>query len=250
MVNPFKIYVGFDKKDTLAYEVCVASLIKHSTIDLEIIPIHEWKLRQSKLYWRSYICDTSGQFVDRSDRSKFSTDFSFTRFLVPAINGYKDEWVLFIDPDTMWRGDIANLVECIDNQYAVMCVQHNHVPFETSKMFGLEQAKYARKNWSSVMLMNTERCRYLTTYVVNNWSGDKLHSFQWVDDYLIGKLEQKWNYLEGYTDPASVTDPLLVHFTLGTPDMLNVETQYAREWLDYTGNVLPSCMHTVHWEAE
>ena len=36
-----KIYIGFDKKNVLAYEVCVASLVKHATIPLDIIPVKD-----------------------------------------------------------------------------------------------------------------------------------------------------------------------------------------------------------------
>ena len=129
-----KVYIGWDKKDQLAYEVCVSSLIKYASIDLEVIPLHEWKLRQKGLFYRSHIVDTSGQMVDRKDKSKFSTDFSFTRFLVPAINKYADEWVLFCDPDVLFRADIAELFALVNNDYSVMCVQHEHIPFESHKM--------------------------------------------------------------------------------------------------------------------
>lgn len=223
-----KVFIGWDKKDILAYEVCAASLCAHASIDLEIIPLHDWKLRQERLYYRSHIVDINGQMIDRSDRSKFSTDFSFTRFLVPAINKYRDEWVLFTDADMMWRADIAELVELIDNNYNVMCVKQVHAPFESHKMYGMEQTKYRRKNWSSFMLLNTKRCG-LTIYAANNMSGDWLHSMQWCLDDKIGSLPNEWNYLVGYTDPSTVPNPKVVHFTLGTPDMTDV-TEYELEW--------------------
>ena len=129
-----KIYIGYDKKNALAYEVCVASLIQHASIPLEIVPVKDWLLRRDKLFWRSYLVDEKGQHVDRNDRSAFSTDFSFTRFCVPAMAGYQDEWVLFIDSDTMFRDDIAKLVKTLCSDYAVYCVKHEHKPYEESKM--------------------------------------------------------------------------------------------------------------------
>lgn len=228
-----KIYIGYDKKNALAYEVCVASLIKHASIPLEIIPVKDWILRRDKLFWRSYLVDEKGQHVDRSDRSAFSTDFSFTRFCVPAMAEYKDEWVLFIDSDTMFRSDIAGITKLLDNNYAVHCVQHEHKPYEESKMFGLKQTYYRRKNWSSFMFLNPAKCTGLTPYAVNNWSGESLHAMLWVEDKLIGSLPKRWNYLLNCMEP--VDDPAVVHFTLGTPDMLPTvhHCQWTDEWWSY-----------------
>jgi len=237
-MKPFKVFVGWDKKDALAYEVCAHSLVKHSSIDLEIIPLHDWKLRHSKIFWRSHIVDETGQMVDRGDKSKFSTDFSFTRFCVPKICGYADEWVLFCDADMLWRDDIAKLLPYTQNNQAVQCVKHEHIPFEATKMFGLKQTYYKRKNWSSFMLMNPSKCNGLTLYAINNWSGETLHSMLWVDDSLIGSLPEEWNYLVGHTDPLKVKNPSVVHFTLGTPDMPECENvEYADEWKAYLADI-------------
>lgn len=234
-----RVYIGWDKKNFMAYEVCARSILKHANTDVEIIPLHEWKLRHNKKYWRSYLLDESGQMVDRADRSKFSTDFSFTRFLIPALEEYRDEWVLYIDSDMLFRANISELFACIDHSKAVMCVKHQHQPFESSKMYGLKQTYYQRKNWSSLMLFNPSKCTGLTLYAVNNWSGESLHGMQWIDEALIGELPIEWNYLVGYTDPSTVLDPKLVHFTLGTPDMpgcSNVE--YAEEWKKEAKSIL------------
>ena len=232
-----KIYIGFDKKNVLAYEVCVASLVKHATIPLDIIPVKDWILRRDKLFWRSSIIDEKGQNVDRTDRSAFSTDFSFTRFCVPSMAEYKDEWVLFIDSDIMFRSDIAEVVKHLDDQHSVFCVQHEHKPYEESKMFGLKQTYYRRKNWSSFMFMNPAKCSGLTPYAVNNWSGESLHAMLWVDDGLIGSLPKKWNYLLNCMEP--INDPAVVHFTLGTPDMLPAThtCAHTNEWWRYARNI-------------
>ena len=232
-----KIYIGYDKKNALAYEVCVASLITHATIPLEIIPVKDWILRRDKLFWRSYLVDEKGQHVDRSDRSAFSTDFSFTRFCIPALADYTDNWVLFIDSDILFRADIGKVIALLDQEHSVFCVKHEHKAYEESKMFGLKQTYYRRKNWSSFMFINPARCTGLTPYAVNNWSGESLHAMLWVADDLIGGLPKRWNYLLNCMEP--IEDPAVVHFTLGTPDMLP-ETQKCRwtsEWQSYAKDI-------------
>lgn len=247
----FKVYIGWDKKNVLAYEVCVKSILAHATIPLEIIPLHDWKLRYIKKYWRSYLTDVNGQMVDRGDNSKFSTDFSFTRFLIPAIEQYVDQWTLYIDSDMLFRADIAELFNCTLTYKAMMCVKHEHTPFESSKMYGLKQSLYKKKNWSSLMLFNPSKCTGLTLYAVNNWSGDALHAMHWLDEDLIGGLDLEWNYLVGYTDPSKVPSPKVVHYTLGTPDMPGCEdSEYADEWKKYADTVNIYGLRTYNTQGE
>ena len=49
--KPFKIYVGYDPSEDLAYEVCRHSIMKRSLIPVEIIPIKQSGSRKSGLYW-------------------------------------------------------------------------------------------------------------------------------------------------------------------------------------------------------
>jgi hypothetical protein len=74
--------------------------------------------------------------------------------------------------------DIATLWRLRDERHAVQVVKHNHVPKEDTKFLGATQTKYNKKNWSSVMLMNCERCTALTPEYVNTASGLELHPVQ------------------------------------------------------------------------
>lgn len=224
-----KVFIGYDAIDHAAYEKCVKSLCANTKMQLAVSPLKHWELRQQNYFWRSYWTDERGQRWDDRDGKPFSTDFSFTRFCVPKMENYEDEWVLFCDPDMLWRADIAELVKEIDPSKAVMCVQHDYHPPEGLKMGGLIQTRYRRKNWSSLMLMNPSRCRDLTPYNINNQSGTWLHSMAWAKDEEIGALPEGFNWLEGWSDPE--IDPKIVHFTRGTPDMKGCEeVSYAAEW--------------------
>ena len=233
-MSKFKVFVGWDQRDHYAYRALQKSLGAHSSIDTEIIPIKEWDLRQAGLYWRGYHTDGNGQMWDDRDGNPFSTQFSFTRFCVPLMNDFANEWVMFMDADMMFRGDIKELVDLIDTHKAMMCVQHDHAPTEKTKMDNIMQTRYKRKNWSSVMLMNTEKCWNLTKYAVNNSTGSFLHQMCWLRDDEIGTLPEEWNWLDGWSSPG--TKAKIVHFTRGTPDMTGEHSSYGEEWWHYLAN--------------
>ena len=181
-MKPLRCYVGWDQRDITAYGVCEQSLLGNSSVPLEIIPLKEWELRQQGIFWRPYRVDEKGQMWDDRDGRPFSTNFSFTRFCIPMIEDYRDEWVVFCDADMLWMADVAELFDLIEDDKAVMCVQHDHKPPENTKMDGVIQTHYLRKNWSSVMLLNPAKCQGLTRYAVNNSTGAWLHAMCWAKD--------------------------------------------------------------------
>jgi len=223
-----KVFVGYDPVDDNAYRVLKRSLLRHSSIPLEIIPIREHEVRQQRHFWRGYHVDTNGQRWDARDGKPFSTQFSFTRFCVPAMCEYSDEWVLFMDADMLIKDDVAELLNlCYDK--ALYCVKHQHEPPENTKMGGFIQTRYKRKNWSSFMMINPNRNRGLSPYRVNNESGAWLHALLWLDDDDIGSLPEAWNWLEGHSSPTII--PKIIHYTRGTPDLPDCgNVDRAAEW--------------------
>ncbi|MEK9679491.1 MAG: hypothetical protein VW169_14025 [Rhodospirillaceae bacterium] len=146
-----------------------------------------------------------------------STDFSFSRFLVPHLCGHEG-WALFMDCDMLVLDDMANLWELRDDQFAVQCVKHDHRPKEQKKFLDQVQTTYEKKNWSSVMLFNNVKCTALTPDYVNTASGLELHRFHWLEsEDLIGDIPHKWNHLVDY-DPELPKEELSnLHFTTGGP---------------------------------
>lgn len=227
-----KVFIGYDPRDDNAYKVCVASILRHASVPVEIIPLKDWELRRKGVYNRPYNVDERGQIWDVRTGTPCSTLFSIQRFAVPILCGYTNEWVLFIDADMMFRDDIAKLFALADDRYAVMCVKHDQRAEEGRKMDGVIQSPYAYKNWSSLMLMKPSRCEGLTHYVLNHKTAKYLHQFAWVSHDDIGELPLEWNFLAGYYSSVG-KHPKNVHYTLGTPDMLGeyaVATQWDEEW--------------------
>jgi hypothetical protein len=213
-----QIHIGFDPREQIAFYTLAHSIVSRSSIPVSVAPLVQRQLRASGLYTR-----------ERGPTE--STEFSLTRFLVPALADYRG-WSLFIDCDMLCRVDIAELATQTARQRdkAVLVVKHDYVPKTERKFLDQVQTKYARKNWSSLMLFNNERCRGLTTKYVNSASGLELHRFAWVDESLIGELPREWNWLvtEYEYNPAAK----IVHYTLGGPWFKAYrDCDYAAEWL-------------------
>ena len=216
-----KVFVGYDSREDIAFRVCERSLLKHTSIPLDIWPIKQTDMRERNLYWREH-------------DPLSSTEFTFTRFLVPYLMDYKG-WALFCDCDFLFRGDIAGIQDYMDGAKAVYVVKHNYNPPERIKMDGAQQTQYPRKNWSSFMLINCgheQVKKNLTLDMVNTATGLYLHRFQWLTNDVIGELPIAYNYLEGWHNKEDCPNPIGVHFTRGGPwfrDYMHVE--YGDEWM-------------------
>jgi len=209
-----RIFIGFDPRETVAWHVLTHSILVRSSEPVSFVPLALENLKD--LMWR-----------DRDPLQ--STDFSFSRFLVPHLSSYQG-WSLFMDCDMLMLDDVAKLWALRDDRYAVMCVQHNHQPKEKVKFLDQPQTPYGKKNWSSVMLFNNAQCTALTPEYVNTASGLELHQFKWLaDDGLIGALPKTWNHLVGYYE----SEPMVsnVHYTLGGPYFKEYSNcDYSKEW--------------------
>jgi len=163
----------------------------------------------------------SGDFIDMIDGKGFTTEFSHTRFLVPALMQYKG-WALFMDSDMVFMTDIKKLFAMCDDRYAVMCVKHSHKPTNGKKMDGREQQKYHRKNWSSFVMWNCGHPAnaFLTHEKVSMMKGSSLHAFSWLTDDLIGSIPFTYNYISGVSPklpPERGGRPDVIHYTEGGP---------------------------------
>ena len=197
-----KVFIGYDSKETVAFHVLSHSIHARASQPVMIAP-----LMLSEL-----------QAVFKRDRNALqSTEFSFSRFLVPYLSNYEG-WSMFCDCDMLILDDIAKLWALRDERFAVQCVKHEHVPAEQIKFLNQPQSKYAKKNWSSVMLFNNANCKALTPDYVNAASGLELHQFKWLgDDQLIGEIPHRWNHLVDYDPPAPISELSLIHYTEGGP---------------------------------
>ena len=223
---PNTVYIGYDPKEDIAYEVLKFTIERIAVDNVRIVPIRRDIVEKMGIYNRQHTV-VDGQTVDNIDGKPFSSEFSFTRFLVPALNMYEG-WALYMDCDMYLRTDINELFEEYKiDYYPLYCVQEN----------------YRRKNWSSFMLFNCghELNKKLTPQVVNSQTGGWLHGFEWLPDKEgdIGTIHEEWNWLDGHSDVDIKAKN--VHFTTGGPWFKGwscnraQDGMYASEWNgDYT----------------
>ncbi len=210
-----QVFIGYDPNESVAYHTLAHSILRRASIPVSIAP-----LMRSQL----------GGLYTRERGPTESTEFSLTRFLVPELSGYRG-WSLFMDCDMLCRADIAELAAFTGRaeDKAVLVCKHDYVPRTERKFLGQVQTRYARKNWSSLVLYNNARCAALTPQYVNTASGLELHRFAWLDDAHIGALSLEWNWLVGEYEHNPRAK--IVHFTLGGPYFDEYRNcDYAEEW--------------------
>ena len=68
-----------------------------------------------------------------------------------------------------------------DDDYAVMCCQHDYEPKQDVKFRGAKNEKFPKRTGLSMMLMNNAKCKLLTPeYVRTAATGLELHQFKWL----------------------------------------------------------------------
>jgi lipopolysaccharide biosynthesis glycosyltransferase len=213
MVN---VYIGYDKREHIAAEVCKFSLKINSNIIANYLKsedIPEYK---------------------RPREENQSTDFTYTRFFVPFLENYKG-FSIFCDCDFVFLHNIDSLMKIVDFEKAISVAKHPaYIPNSNIKMDGIPQHKMPRKNWASLIVFNNEHpsCKKLTPEYINTIQpGRLLHTFEWVKDTDIGSLPLEWNTLDDY---YHFQNPKAIHYTDGGPWFENYkETFYSDIWKSY-----------------
>ncbi len=127
-MNQLRIFIGYDPRQPLAYNVLQHSIARHASVPVAITPL---VLGQLPIKRRGL------------------TEFTYSRFLVPWLCGFRGQAV-FMDADMVVTSDIAELFECADlNAVSVMQDQ-------------------PRFEWASMMLFQCGACLRLTPEFIDN----------------------------------------------------------------------------------
>lgn len=106
-----KIFIGYDPRSPLAYNVLQHSIVRHASKPVSITPLI---LSQLPIKRRGL------------------TEFTYSRFIVPYLCDYKGSAV-FMDADMIVTGDITELFKLADYQYGMQVVK-NQPKFEFPSM--------------------------------------------------------------------------------------------------------------------
>ena len=208
-----QIFIGYDKREAKAYDVCKFSIEQVSDIKI------------NKLFSEDI------ETYNRDWGEPQSTDFTFTRFWVPQLSNYEG-WSFFVDCDFVFLADPLEILKDVDESKAAYVIQHpRYIPNSQIKMDGIAQHRAYRKNWASFILFNNShpKNKRLTTEFLNNHRpGLDFHQLRWLDDGDIGALPLEWNCLDDY---YYLENPKAIHYTDGGPWFDNYkETMYSNIW--------------------
>lgn len=216
-LKPFNVYIGFDKREELAAEICKFSIVRRTTPNTVV----------------KFLKHDQIPGFARPREPNQSTDFTYTRFMIPYLENYQG-FSLFCDCDFLFLDDIQEISRMIDPTKAVSVVRHPmYIPNSTIKMDGIEQHTMPRKNWASLIVFNNEHPsnQNLTPHLINNVQpGKVLHQFGWLNDDEIGSISLDWNVLDGYYE---LDNPRAIHYTDGGPWFDNYKTtHYSKFWIN------------------
>lgn len=213
-----RMYVGYDPKEQIAHDVCVHS-IKSTGSNIDV----------RRLYSKDI-----PQYNRNMPNEIQSTDFTFTRFLIPELMNYKG-YGIYVDSDFLFLKDPISMLKDVntnDKNIALWVVKHpEYIPKSSSKMNNIPQHTQYRKNWCSLIIYNNAHpiikgmCN--SQYVNTIPRGKSLHELLLVPNEMIGEMPLEWNTLDGY---YYLKHPHAIHYTDGGPWHGYRDTTYAHLW--------------------
>ncbi len=204
------LFCGYDAREAIGFHVFVASVIERASAP---VAIHA---------------------LDAKGLPQGSNTFTFSRFLVPYLMGFKGRAIFADACDMLMFADIAELDALFDPQYAVQVVQHpEYRSLHARKYVGTEmeceQSNYSRKNWASMMLINCEHPAWagMTPQRICNARPLELLQLGFALTNEIGSIPDKWNRL--FDEGQSIEAAALGHWTAGTPAFSHYQTSPGAE---------------------
>jgi hypothetical protein len=218
-MKPINLFVGYDEREAAGFHVFASSVIRRASRPVRITPLASMGLPRG------------------------SNTFTLSRFLVPALSGFKGNAIFVDGCDMMCLGDIAELADLANPNFAVQVVKHpDYDSLHKRKYIGTEmecvQSNYSRKNWASVMAFNCAHSAWfgLTPQAIEMKSPMQLLQFQELLDKEIGELPPEWNVL--VDEGQSMNGAKLLHWTAGLPSFRHYRnSRGSADWFDEFGKV-------------
>lgn len=189
-----RVYVGVDRSQLLAVPVLEYSIKRHTTANVEVIPMLDLPVPEPK-----------------DPRNGQRTGFSFSRFCIPKLSGYKGK-AIYMDADMLVFRDIRELW---------------NIPFDGAKIIIQQEVKFAdestqkvgapktRKKQCAVMLLDCDRLDWDVETIVKGMDEGRYDYDQLMSQLCILDEEHvkygvpfEWNSLEHW-DPET----RLIHYT-------------------------------------
>lgn len=182
--SPIRVYVATTEVQMLAVKVLEFSIRKHASVAVEVVPLHEAGVEIP---------------MPKDAKNYPRTPFSFQRFVIPAVRGYKGR-AIYLDSDMQVFTDIRQLWT---------------LPFRGADVLAArEPGDTGRKPQFSVMLIDCERLQWDIREIVEaldsgNLSYEDLMYRMTVASNVQADIDPSWNSLERYSEGETA----LLHYT-------------------------------------
>jgi hypothetical protein len=194
-----RLFAGYDRREAVGFHVFLSSVLDRASVP---VCLHA---------------------LDAKGLPEGTNGFTFSRFLVPWLCGFKGRAIFADACDMLMLSDIAALDALFDPSKAVQVVRQDYKTRHPIKYRGTEMEcpnrDYDRKNWASLMIVNCEHPAWqgMTPERVREFAAvpTQLLGLRWIADEAIGFLPDAWNRLidEGQDTEGAA----LLHWTAGIP---------------------------------
>jgi hypothetical protein len=184
LASPIRVYVGATETETLPVKVLEYSIRKHASMSTEIFPLHRSGIEIP---------------LPRDSKHQPRTPFSFQRFLIPALAGYRGR-AIYLDSDMQVFRDIRTLWA---------------LPFKGADLLVVRASEHSRRRpQSSVMVLNCDTLHWDIRKIVQSLDRGQLTYEELMYGMSIvknirGAIDPRWNALEQFSE----RDTALLHFT-------------------------------------
>ncbi|MGE5271356.1 MAG: glycosyltransferase [Thiohalocapsa sp.] len=212
MTDALDVFVGTDRSQLLAVAVLEYSIRRHTRETVRVFPLIDLDLPEPK---------------DLRHGSR--TNFSFARFAIPALKGYRGKG-LYLDADMLVFRDIAALWR-LPFDGATILIQGELSPqIMKSNKIG---APTTRKKQCSVMMIDCAAAKWHAPTIIEGLDGQYTYD-QLMSEMCILREEQvgytlpfEWNSLEYYDE-----NTCLIHYTdMHTQPWVSTENGNGYLWL-------------------
>lgn len=233
--DTIRVFVGADRSQKLAIDVLAYSIKRHTTANVEVIPMVDLDVP-----------------VPHDPRNHQRTGFSFSRFCIPKLCGYKGK-AIYMDADMQVFKDISTLWSLPFNGHRVLVQESvKHTDVSLNK----ENAPSTRKKQCAVMLIDCENLDWDVREIVHGLDEGSYSYLQLMDEMCIVPEEQvgyrvpfEWNSLEHFDKSTC-----LIHYTdMGTQPWVSTRNPNGEIWFAEVRRMLADgslCIEQLQKEIE
>ena len=194
LVEPIRVFVGCDESQLVAAGVLEHTIRKFSTRPVQFNRMMDLLVPVPK---------------DKANRQR--TGFSFYRFMIPSLCGYKGQ-ALYLDADMQVFADLAELWDIPFGRHKVLCTYHEQPPPAWK-----DHPEFRPGRHMAVMKLDCSRLDWDINEIVRGLDEGRYSYYDLMSDMVIVPPDEigeiippEWNSLEHY-EPGKTK---LVHYTI------------------------------------